>query len=320
MTLRIGLVGAGSMGALHARVIATNLATELAWVADPNPAAETVAARFGAPWREAPDFDSVDAVVIATPTSSHVPLALGAIDAGLPVLVEKPLAETYAEATEMVMAAARANVVLMCGFVERFNPALRTLGDIVHDPIHVSAVRHSPYAERVHTGVMADLLIHDVDLVIRLFGEPPSGVMGSRGFFDSRSHPGREDVVEATMSFGRGQIATISTSRLAQRKVRMFRAVELGREIDVDLLRQSITIYRHVNESLFDEDAGYRQQTIIEIPVVRHVGEPLQLQLDHFVDLIRGEADAAVELASLLPPHEVMHRLALSPPVVSAAS
>jgi len=75
-----------------------------------------------------------------------------------------------------------------------------------------------------------------------------------------------------------------------------------------------------VNESLFDEDAGYRQQTIIEIPVVRHVGEPLQLQLDHFVDLIRGEADAALELASLLPPHEVMHRLAVSPPVVSAAS
>ena len=310
MTVRIGLIGAGSMGSLHARVIATQLNTELAWIADPDPAAQAVAERFGVPWREAPDLESVDAVVIAAPTALHRELALEVVAAGLPLLVEKPLAENLADATAIVAAARAAGTVLMCGFVERFNPAVRTTCEILRDPVHVATVRHSPYAERIRTGVMADLLIHDVDLVLRVFGEHPRVVNGSLGHFEPRSRERCEDVADTSLQFSRGQIASLSVSRIAQRKVRMFRAVELGRELEVDLVRQSITVYRHVNESLFDEDAGYRQQTIMEIPVVRHVGEPLQLQLQHFVALIEGRADAAAELDTLLAPHDVIAQIA----------
>jgi hypothetical protein len=77
----------------------------------------------------------------------------------------------------------------------------------------------------------------------------------------------------------------------------------------LDLLRQSVTVYRHIEESSADQDSGYRQQTIIEIPVIRHQGEPLQLQLQHFLGLIAGSGDPALELDSLLPPHRVVARV-----------
>ena len=297
------------MGALHARVVATSAAATLAWVADPHVGAEVVAERFDVPWLAEPRLDDVDAVIVAAPTAQHVPIALSVLEAGLPLLLEKPLAETYAQAQQVVAAAQQAGTVLMCGFVERFNPAVRTVTDIVRDPMHVMTTRHSPYAPRIATGVAADLLIHDVDMAIRMFGGTPTGVSGRLGFFEPRSLPQSEDVAEATLEFEGGRIASLSASRIAQHKVRTLRVAELGRTIEVDLVRQSITVFRHVEESTFEEEAGYRQQTIMEIPVIRHTGEPLHLQLMHFLALIDGRADVAHERASLLAPHEVIDRL-----------
>jgi len=312
VTLRVGVVGAGAMGALHARVIAQSDTTQLAWIADPAPGGQTVAARYGARWIPEPDLADADAVVVAVPTHLHHDVAMSVIDAGLPLLLEKPLAETYARSEAVVRAAAARGSVLVCGFVERFNPAVRTVADIARAPVHVTAVRHSPYSERVRTGVASDLLIHDVDIVLRLIGDRPDVVSGHFGFFEPRSEPGSEDVADATLRFGGGQIATCSVSRIAQHKVRSLTIAELGRVIEVDLLRQDITIYRHVQEASFDEDAGYHQQTIIDIPVVRHPGEPLQLQLQHFVGLIGGRGDPVAELASILPAHEVVERIGAS--------
>ncbi len=308
--LRIGLVGAGSMGAFHARVVANADCAELAWVADPDESRRTVAERYGSKWIPEPDLGSVDAVVVATPTHLHREIALEVIAAGLPLLLEKPLADSLAVSTELVEAARAAGTVLMCGLVERFNPAVRTVNDIVREPVHASAVRHSPYAERVKTGVAQDLLIHDVDMLMRLFGSEPVVAHSMRASFDARSGTGADDMVEATLRFDTGALATASVSRLAQRKVRILRVMELGRAIDVDLMRQSITVYRHVEHSVSIDDAGYQQQTIIEIPVLQHQGEPLMLQLQHFVALADGRADAEAELASLLPAHRLVEQLA----------
>jgi predicted dehydrogenase len=307
--VRIGLIGAGSMGALHARVIATSSAAELAWVADPSDVGYRVAERYGSTWIAEPDLGSVDAVVVAAPTHLHHQVALDVIRAGVPMLLEKPLTDDYERSVEIVEAARRAGSVLMCGFVERFNPAVRTALDIATTPVHASTVRHSPYQDRILTGVALDLLIHDVDMLMRLFGADPVVVHGMHGYFDPRSLSGREDMVEVSMRFPGGELATASVSRVSQRKVRILRIVELGRAIDVDLLRQSVTVYRHIEESSADQDSGYRQQTIIEIPVIRHQGEPLQLQLQHFLGLIAGSGDPALELDSLLPPHRVVARV-----------
>jgi predicted dehydrogenase len=299
------------MGALHARVVAGGSSTELTWVVDPD--SETgseVAERFGSQWRTDFDLETVDAVIVAAPTQFHHDIAMTVLDAGLPLLVEKPLADSLDDCRSIVARARSSGSVLMCGLLERFNPAVRTAADICRDPLHVATKRHSPYAQRIRTGVAGDLLIHDVDMVLRLFEEEPMGMACSFGYFEPRSVVGSEDVADATIRFSEGRIASLSVSRIAQTKVRSLVISELDRTIDVDLLRQSITVYRDAGSSEFRDDTGYTQQTIIDIPVIRHLGEPLQLQLQHFVDLVRGNADPEAEIDGLLAPHETLHRLA----------
>jgi predicted dehydrogenase len=313
MPLRIGLIGAGSMGSLHARVVANLDTTELAWVADPDRlAGERLAERFGGRWVPEPEISGIDAVVIAAPTQVHHAYAMPIIETGLPLLVEKPVADTLAHVEDIIDASRRRGTVLVCGLLERFNPAVRTAAEITRHPVHISTVRHSPYAERIRTGVASDLLIHDIDLVVRLMGQAPATLTGHYGYFEPRSNISSEDVAEATLRFSGGQIASLSVSRIAQHKIRSLTIAELARLIEVDLLRQSITIYRHVEESGFDEDAGYRQQTIIDIPVIRHPGEPLMLQLAHFVDLIEGRADPDAERDTLLLPHLLIDQVGAS--------
>lgn len=308
--LRIGLIGAGSMGSLHARVVATASTTELSWVAEPDQArGEQLANRFESRWLEEPKLADVDAVIVAAPTQFHHGIATEVIAAGIPLLLEKPLADDLAQSSDLVGLARARGSVLMCGLLERFNPAVRTACEIAKEPLHVSTVRHSPYAERIRTGVAGDLLIHDVDLVLRLMGQTPTAVSCHFGHFEPRSAARSEDVADAILQFGGGQIASLSASRVAQHKVRTLTISELERVIEVDLLRQVITVYRHVQANEFDEDAGYSQQTIIDIPVMRFLGEPLQLQLQHFVGLIDGSVDAEAELDGILAPHVVIEEL-----------
>ncbi len=308
--LRIGLVGAGSMGSLHARVVATSASTELRWVAEPDQArGEHLATRFGSRWLAEPDLSDVDAVIVAAPTQFHHGIATQVIESGLPLLLEKPLADNLAQSSDLVRLATARGSVLMCGLLERFNPAVRTACEIAKEPLHVSTVRHSPYAERIRTGVAGDLLIHDVDLVLRLIGHAPTAASCHFGHFEPRSAADSEDVADAILQFEGGQIASLSASRIAQHKVRTLTISELERVIEVDLLRQVITVYRHVQANEFDQDAGYSQQTIIDIPVMRFLGEPLQLQLQHFVGLVDGTIDAEAELAGILAPHVAIDEL-----------
>lgn len=307
--LRIGLVGAGTMGSLHARVISQSDRTDLAWIADPSEAGAAAADRFGTRWVEAMDLDSVDAVVIASSTETHPALALEVLDARRPLLVEKPLADTLADATKIADAAAAADVPLMCGFLERFNPAVRTALEIVERPVSSTAVRHSPYVARIRTGVASDLLIHDLDATLRVFGTTtPTDVRGMFGYVHPLSDDKSEDTAEGVLSFDGGAVATCSASRVGQRKIRTMSIIEEEREIAIDLLRQDITIYRHVDHSAADNATGlgYRQQTVIEIPMIRHRGEPLVTQLDEFVDLVAGGVDLGRVREELLAPHVVL--------------
>ena len=298
------------MGSLHARVIAGHDACELSWVADPAiETARRVADRFGGTALAEPDLAAVDAVVVASPTESHFSVASEIMEAGKPLLLEKPITDSLVSATAVVEAATRAGVPFMCGLLERFNPAVRTAFSIASDPVQMSAVRHSPYVERIKTGVAWDLAIHDVDLALRLFGEPVSTVSAVVGHVHPSSRAGSEDTIEILCATDSGHIADLSASRISQRKIRNLTIVELGRMIEVDLIRQDITIYRHLDIDLADVDGlGYRQQSIMEVPVIRFPGEPLALQLGHFVDLIEGRVDMDEERASVLPAHAVVDR------------
>jgi predicted dehydrogenase len=303
--VRIGLIGAGTMGAFHARVIASHPDVEFAWVCDQNP---NVARRIGELHKVGhsvePDLSMVDAVVVATPTQFHHKVAKSLLDQGIPLLVEKPLAQSMSEVNELAEIALTKGVVLQCGLLERFNPAFQTLLDLCRNPLEVRTVRHSPPASRIVTGVSGDLLIHDIDLVLRLFASTPVSQVAKT---DGEARPsGVEETAELLLEFSEGRIAALSASRRSHRKVRSIQVIEEDRLIDVDLLRRDITIYKHMLESSTEDELGYRQQTIMEIPVIAHQGEPLRLQLDHFLSLLRHEVDPSVEIGSIIAPHQIL--------------
>jgi predicted dehydrogenase len=305
----VAVVGAGAMGTMHARVVSSSLRAELAVVVDPREeTGRAVAERFGARW--APDLSGltgVDAVVVAAATPAHRALALDVLGAGLPLLLEKPLTDSLAGAEEIVATAAAAGLPLMCGLLERFNSAVVSAARLARDPVHVSAQRHSPYAPRITTGVAWDLLVHDVDIALRLVGAEPASLDARFGYFHPASHPGAEDLAEVQLLFPGGQLAALSASRIGQRKTRRLVITEVDREIEVDLLRQAVTVYRHVEGAPSSDDGlGYRQQTVVDIPPTTPLGEPLAVQLSHFLDLVDGSGDVDAERASILPAHRVV--------------
>lgn len=309
--IRIAVVGTGTMGALHARVVAQSERAELAYVVESQrEVGEQVADRHDASWR--PDLDSVedvDAVVVAAPTEAHYQLGRQVLERGLPLLMEKPLTLGLAEAEDLVQLSAKAEVPLMCGLLERYNPAVMTALRLVEQPRHVGAVRHSPYVPRIRNGVSSDLLIHDVDIAVRLAGAEPSRVRATFGYLHPDSPEDSEDVAEGLFSFPDGMVASVSASRVSQHKVRRLTIAEENRLVEVDMIRNSVTIYHHVLNESSSDGLSYRQQTIIEIPALVSSREPLAAQLDRFLDLAADLVDPAAERQAILPAHRVIERL-----------
>lgn len=302
------LVGAGSMGSHHARVIGQSDAADLAVLVDPREdVGRAVAERFGATWfPELPDLQPFDAVVIAAATEAHHGLAMEVLEQDRPLLIEKPVADSLLRTEEILALAERRDLPVMCGLLERYNPAVMAASAVIREPLHITATRHSPYAPRIRTGVAWDLLVHDVDLTIKLIGTQPTSVSSRLGFFHPESASGAEDVATTILGFDGGAVAQVSASRVGQHKVRTLTVHELERLIEIDLLRRNITVYRHVSEDSVDDGPSYRQQTIIEIPEIPAAPEPLTAQFQRFVDVIDGRVDAATERRSILPSHQVI--------------
>jgi len=310
-TPRVALVGAGSMGRNHARVIAESNRADLAVVVDPFEASGApLAEQHGSRW--APDLDAlsgVDAVVVAASTEHHYDIAGEVLRLGLPLLIEKPVCPSLAQTVEILNAAEAGGTPIMCGLLERYNPAVLAAMRMIDGPLYARADRHSPYAPRIKTGVAWDLLVHDVDLIAQLFGgSDPDSINVEVGHFHPSSVAGAEDVVDVSLRFAGGGVASASASRLGQRKVRSLLVQTLDDMIEVDLLRRGVTLYRH---STISEDrpggAGYRQMTEMEVPEITG-REPLATQFDRFLDLVAGSVDIDAERRSILPAHRIVDR------------
>jgi predicted dehydrogenase len=308
--MRVGLVGAGTMGANHARVIAESDAARLSVVLDKDlDSAAVLAGPAGADITT--DLDAVarcDAAIVACPTEHHAAVALELIELGVPVLVEKPLAADLGESKAIVDASERHDVPLLCGFVERFNAAVVTATGLLDEPpVHILSIRHSPPTPRITTSVVYDLLIHDIDLAMRFLDgaqvESVSGA-GAHGLT-----PGVTEVADCSLRFGNGAVATLSASRLSQRKIRSLLLTTSTALVDVDLLRQDVTVYSNTSHEQLGSNSTYRSQTTVDIPFVRHKGEPLALQFEQFLRLVRGAADPAAERATVLGPHAVAYHV-----------
>jgi predicted dehydrogenase len=294
------------MGANHVRVVGASAHAEVAVVVDCDLAqADRLARPAGAV--AAPDVEAVlgcDAVIVACPTELHPEIGLALLDQGVPLLIEKPLACDAAQAEALVERAATRGVPLMCGFVERFNAAVATAAARMGEaPRHCVSIRHSPPARRIATSVVYDLLIHDIDLVLGFLRGAEAHTVGGAAPPDPAT--GVAEVADCLLQFAGGAVATLSASRASQRKIRSLLLATSSELFEVDLLRQNVTVFRNVDQTQVDGTPGYRSETIVDIPFVRHGGEPLALQLAHFLRLVDGDADPAAELAGLLPPHRV---------------
>lgn len=297
MIVRIAVVGAGVMGANHARIARSLRDAELVAVIDAD--LDRARSAAGPDVHVAPGIDelgtvvAVDLAVVAVPTPHHADVAVALAERGINLLVEKPLAGSILEAERIIAAAEAAGVVLAVGHIERFNAAVAELPRLVADPIHVRATRVSPYSARIGDGVIHDLMIHDLDIVLALAG-PDAEVTSVAGTARS-TRSANEDLASVTVAFSTGLTAAFETSRLAQQKVRTLEITQADAVVVADLVRQDVTIHRmSQHEYLSGDGVRYRQSSVLEIPFLEHRGEPLALELAHVAECVRTGAPPRV--------------------------
>ncbi len=309
---RVALFGAGAMGSNHARVISQSSHSKLSLVVDPDePRGQNIANQYGATWKpELQSFKNIDYIIVASPTEEHFTIAMNAIMSDVPVLVEKPISNNFAETKILIDAARHRKIPLICGLVERFNPAFLTLRDIVTDVLSIQTIRHSPYTPRILNSVSVDLLVHDLDLVINLFKSEPIDLQ-TRSLSLNSVKGTIPDAVDVLVGFPDSRFANISVSRIGQRKIRSMSVFERERLIEVDLLRRDITIYKHISEDVSTDGLGYKQQTVIEIPGLITNEEPLMAQLNSFIRTISSGShlEQSSDLDSILRIHSWLENI-----------
>jgi predicted dehydrogenase len=311
---RIALVGAGQMGANHARTIFRSDEFDLGFIMDADVSrANSLAQTFGAePIGSLDGISGIDAVIIATSTSSHYAIAREVLSIGIPVLIEKPLTPAFESTLELVDLSKSKDVPMQCGFVERFNPAFVTAHRLIEKPIvHAQSVRHSPPATRIASGVAEDLLIHDLDLAMSLTSSPIKSMTGK--VFRSNL-TGHDEISDCLLQLEDSSIFSLSASRMSQRKVRDWRICTDSDMFEIDLLRQTVAIYENINQEVGSGGgASYRARTTIDYPFIERAGEPLVMQLQHFAQLLDGTVDSERERQSILSSHKALsHFLTVS--------
>ncbi len=282
---KVGVIGSGVMGANHTRIYSLMKGADLVGVADLDTAraaalAQQYKTRAFEDYREL--LKNVDAVTVAASTEAHYALALEALEAGVDVLVEKPITETVAQADELIAAADRAGRVLMVGHVERFNPAIMELVHIVKDPVHIEARRFSPYDKRISNGIVLDLMVHDLEIVMDLVKSPVKSIKST--CVSVKPDSPTEDLAQASLVFENGASASLIASRVHQNKVRELNIAQDDAYLTVDYMKQELLINHYVKaDMVMDGEVAYRQEVITERPFLRYRGEPLWIELEHFI-------------------------------------
>lgn len=311
--IRIGVIGVGNMGQHHTRILSLLKDVELVGVSDINverglDTASKYRVRFFEDYRDL--LNHVDAVCIAVPTRLHHSVGMTCLQAGVHVLIEKPIAASIAEAESLVNAAAEFHCILQVGHIERFNPAFQELHKVLktEDLLALEAHRMSPYSDRANdVSVVLDLMIHDIDLMMELAGSPVIKLTasGSRA-----ADSGYLDYVTAILGFANGVVATLTASKVTHRKIRRIAAHCKNSLTEANFLNNEILIHRQITANYLTDygQVLYRQDGLIEKVYTSNI-EPLHAELEHFVNCVRGgnqpsvggeQALKALRLASLI--------------------
>ena len=295
---RVGVLGVGSLGFHHARILREVPGAEMAGVYDDDAARlEKVAAELGVrAFRSRGELlESVDAAVIAVPTTVHTEVALPAIDAGVHLLIEKPIASTLEEAEAIVSAARERNLVVLTGHVERFNGALRACEPYLEDPRFIESHRLAPFNPRgTDVAVVLDLMIHDIDLVLGLVGTPVETV-------DSIGVPvltPSADIANARLSFANGAVANITASRVSFERMRKIRFFQTSGYMSLDLAAGTGEFLRLKPGARLPEGGEMGVAALMglveRIELKGDGTEPLRAELEAWVAAVRGEGPLVV--------------------------
>lgn len=272
---RIAVIGAGAFGKNHVRVVSESPRAQLTHIVDPNlkRAREQAETHHAAAVSSVDEIiGKVDAAVVAAPTSEHANIGCRLLEAGIDVLVEKPIAATVAEADRLVETAERHNRILQVGHLERFNPAVVELERIVTLPLFFEIHRMSVFTLRsLDVDVVLDLMIHDLDIVLALARGELSDI---RAAGISILSP-KVDIANVRLEFTDGCVANLTASRVSTEKIRKVRVFQPGQYISLDYAKQTAAV------CTVGGDAGL---AFNQLPV--EAGEPLKLQLDAFLDAV----------------------------------
>jgi predicted dehydrogenase len=273
--LRVAVVGAGSFGKNHLRVIHNSPNADLAGVFDSDSArASEVASPYSCPvFRSLEDLaGGADAAVIATPTITHSGIGCRLLELGLDVMVEKPISNTLEDARALVETAEKHGRILQVGHLERFNPAILALESVMTTPLFFEVHRLSEFSPRsLDVDVVLDLMIHDLDILLSLTGHKPEEI---RAAGISILSP-KVDIANVRLQFPGGCIANITASRVSTERVRKLRLLQPHEYISLDYSRQDAVRFR-VKPPMSIDFA----------PLAVTKDEPLRLELENFFESI----------------------------------
>ena len=300
--MKFGVVGVGHLGQHHARIYRELADIEFVGAYDSDPKKSNFKTLEAL-------ADAVDAVSVATPTDSHLAVAKIFLERGKHCLVEKPIANNVRDAETLVALSRQHNCVLQVGHVERFNPVMRYLNEVLNEARFIEVHRLSPYPGRsTDIGVVLDLMIHDLDVVLSLVKAPLVSVDAVGINVLSVS----EDIANARLKFANGCVANITASRVSpekMRKIRIFgKSTHGAAYISLDYMKQEGQLYRMASDNatesgLLKKLLAGKDSTIVSefggkkilrepVPIARD--EPLKLELQNFVESVRHRRDPLV--------------------------
>jgi predicted dehydrogenase len=330
--LRVGVIGCGRMGRLHARVYSQMSNVKLTGVFDAQPdTAAAVADEFASTARKTLDemLPEVDAVTIAVPTKFHLSIAQECLRRKIACLIEKPLAKDVAEAQRIVELSRENKTTVQVGHIERFNPAIRAISRLEIEPRFMEVTRISPMTFRsIDVGVVLDMMIHDIDIVLRLANSTVAKIdaVGVSVLGDV------EDICNARLTFANGCVANLTASRLAMRTDRRLRVFSPDAYVSIDYQKRHGTVIRRTRniDAIRAAAAKIRAGEIQDLSQLNYKDlvhieelpiddvEPLRAELDAFVDAVRNGSDPVVTAEDGMHAVEVAARIVrtIGPPVL----
>ncbi len=287
--VKAGVIGVGYLGKFHAQKYADMEGVELVGVVDVDPVtAGQIAAEYGC--RAFTDYrellSQVDAVSIVVPTSYHHQVALDCIEAGVDILLEKPMTTTLAEADELIQLTNAKKLILQVGHLERFNPAVQAMEKFLTVPVFIECSRISTFKNRgVDVDVVLDLMIHDIDIILTIVHSP----LKSIHTVGAPVVTATTDIANARLVFENGATANVTASRIARTNIRKMRIFQPGSYINVDFTsRKVMTI--HLTDEIQANGAPGQEVEVTSFPA----SDALKVEIAHFVDCVRTRTEPLV--------------------------